>query len=108
MATQADNSAADKSSLRKLALPAAVAAVGAGIGYLTTKKPSTKRLRGLLSRVPGGADDLIDDLKDRVQSVGGESTPQPAQISQRRLDELEARRRERKKRRNQRQRRAKT
>jgi hypothetical protein len=105
MATQADSGATDKSGLRKLALPGAVAAAGAGIGFLVMNKP--KRLPELLKKLPGGANDLFGDLKDRVQSVGGgsASAPQPTgQISQSRLNEFEARRRERKKRRDRRQR----
>ena len=103
MATQADSGAADKSGLRKLALPGAVAAAGAGIGFLVMNK----RLPELLKKLPSGANDLFGDLKERVQSVGEGSAPAPqpsGQISQSRLNEFEARRRERKKRRDRRQR----
>jgi hypothetical protein len=105
--SQADRGAADQSSLRKLVLPGAVAAAGAGIAFLLTNKP-TKRLRGLVSKLPGAADDLVGDLKERVQSAGGGDAPQPSQISQAQLDEYEKRRRERKKRRDRRQKRATT
>jgi hypothetical protein len=104
LATKADSGAADRSSLRKLALPV-VAAAGAGIAFLLANKPA-QRLRGLVSRLPGGADDLIDDLKERVQSAGGGDAPQPSLISQAKLDEFEKRRRDRKQRRD--RRRAKT
>jgi hypothetical protein len=108
MAREAESGAADTSSLRKLALPGAVAAAGAGIAYLVANKP-TRRLRGLLSKLPGGAGDLVDDLKERVQATGGAGTPEPTGlINQERLEEFEQRRRERKKRRDRRQKRATT
>jgi hypothetical protein len=108
MAREAESGAAVTSSLRRLALPGAVAAAGAGIAYLMTNKP-TRRLRGLLSKLPGGTSDLVDDLKERVQTAGGGGTPEPTGlISQERLEEFEQRRRERKKRRDRRQKRATT
>ena len=108
MASEPESGVADKSSLRKLALPGAVAAAGAGIAYLISNKP-TRHLRGLMSKLPGSASDLVDDLKERVQTAGGGDTPQPTpQISQERLDEFEKRRGERKKRRDRRQKRATT
>jgi hypothetical protein len=103
MATQTVSEAADKSRLSKLALPGAIAAASAGIGLLLTIKP--KRLRGAIAKLPGGAQDLVGDLKERVESVGGASTPQAGRESQGsrgQPDELEARRRERKERREQR------
>jgi hypothetical protein len=108
MASEPESGVADKSSLRKLVLPGAVAAAGAGIAFLLTNKPA-QRLRDLMSKVPGGADNLIGDLKERVQSAGGGDAPQPSgQISQAKLDEFEQRRRERKQRRDRRQKRATT
>jgi hypothetical protein len=107
MATQADNGAADKSTLKKLALPGAVAAAGAAITFLAAKGP--KHAGRLLGKVPGRANDLFADLKERVPSGGDDSTPQPGKpISSEQLKEFESRRRERKKRRERRQQRART
>jgi hypothetical protein len=98
MAKETGDEAASKTTLGKLALPAAVAAVGAGLGLLFTRAP--KRLREAIPELPRGARDLVGDLKERVESVGDASKPQVGgQDGRGDTGELESRRRERKKRR---------
>ena len=111
MAMQTNGDAADKSTLSKLALPGAVAAVSAGVGLLFTVKP--KRLRDTLGKLPGGAQDLMGDLKERAGSMGGAGPSEDEGERSRdgipaRPEEFEARRRERKERREQRRQHAKT
>jgi hypothetical protein len=98
----------DKGMLRKVALPAAVAAAGAGIALLFTTKP--KQLRGAIPGLEEGARELLSDLKQRVESLAHEGLPDAGAGGGSRpdLDELEARRRERQKRRERRRQRATT
>ena len=98
------NDAAGKSTLGKVTLPAAVAVVGAGVGLLFTMKP--KRLRSAMSKFPSGRD-LIDDLKERVESVAGASAPETEKTGVD-MEEFTARRRARTGRRERRRQRATT
>jgi hypothetical protein len=106
--TQATDETERNGGLRKLALPAAVAAVGAGAGWLLTM--DSRRLRGAASKVPGSARDLVGELKERAASVAEQVTPDSGgrQSNGRDLSELETRRSERRKRREQRQKHATT
>ena len=107
MATDTGSQAAIKSTLSKVALPAAVAAAGAGLGLLFTRTP--QRLRDAMPELPRGARDLVGDLKQRVESVGEASEPQASgNGSGKDIDDFEARRRERKERRERRRQRATT
>jgi hypothetical protein len=86
-----------KGTLRTLALPAAVSAVGGAIGLFLSRRP--KQLRQAISQLPevdvGG---LKNDLRGRLDSVlGGDDAESEEQSLD--ADELEERRRERQKRR---------
>jgi len=59
--------AESKGTLSRVALPAAIAAAGAGIGLLFTTKP--RRLRRAIPELPDAVGDLVDDLKERVESL---------------------------------------
>ena len=107
MATQTETQTAARGTLSKVALPAAVAAAGAGVGLLLTRTP--QRLRQAIPELPQGARDLIGDLKERVESVAEGSKPQAsADNGGSDTDDFEERRRERKERRERRRQRATT
>jgi hypothetical protein len=96
-----------KGTLRTLAIPAAVSAVGGAVGLFLSRKP--KQLRDALPQLPevdvGG---LKGDLRGRLDSALGkdesESEAQTPDSNEQTLDrdELEERRGERQKRREQR------
>jgi hypothetical protein len=95
---------------KKAALSLAVGAVGAGIGLLLTKRPkalSADRVRGALPKLPTSG--LLDDVKEKVESLGGSAKPSGNEkAARRRADELAGRRRERQAGRERRRRHAKT
>jgi len=91
-------------SLSGLALPAALAAASAGVALLFTIKP--KRLRAVMAKLPGAADDLVGDLGKRAESVAGASKPPTGSRAGGDTDEFETRRRERRERRERRRRHA--
>jgi hypothetical protein len=97
----------DKSTLRKVLPPAAVAAAGAGIALLFTTKP--KQLRGAIPELEEGARELLSDLRQRVETLAHGGLPEAgAGGGGPDLDELEAKRGERRERREQRRQRATT
>jgi hypothetical protein len=108
MGTQATDGAAKTGGLRRLALPAFVAAAGATAGWLLTM--DSTRLRRAASQVPESARDLVGELRERASSVAERVTPdsnaQDAGSGD--LRELEARRFDRRKRREQRRKHATT
>jgi hypothetical protein len=89
-----------KGTLRTLAIPAAVSAVGGAIGLFLSRKP--KQLRDALPQLPevdvGG---LKGDLRGRLDSALGKDESESEEQGLDR-DELEERRGERQKRREQR------
>lgn len=62
----------DKESVfRKLGIPAAVGAIGAGAGLLLTRKKQPKGSE--TNRKQTGIGDLTDDLRRKVSSLGGKN-----------------------------------
>jgi hypothetical protein len=96
-----------KDTARKLLFPAAVSAVGGGLGWLLSRKP--KQLREAIPQMPDvDVGNLKDDLRGRLDFVlgkdEGESREEQRVDTSERADtsELEERRQERQKRREER------
>jgi hypothetical protein len=97
-----------KDTVRKLLFPAAVSAVGGGVGWLLSRNP--KQLRRAIPQMPNvDVGDLKDDLRGRLDFVLGKQEEeahgeQSESHQEQRLDrsEFEERRQERQKRREER------
>lgn len=95
-----------KDTARKLLFPAAVSAVGGGLGWLLSRKP--KQLRQAVPRMPDvDVGNLKDDLRGRLDFVLGKEEEeaheeQPHEQQSVDTSEFEERRQERQKRREER------
>jgi hypothetical protein len=90
-----------KDTARKLLFPAAVSAVGGGLGWLLSRKP--KQLREAIPQMPDvDVGNLKDDLRGRLDFVLGKDEGESREEQQVDTSEFEERRQERQKRREER------